>query len=465
MKKLIGMIGMLSLVLSSQSCNDDLESVSQQISVGFTAESFENELLGELPPGSKLILSLTTPGGEPVIDHEEIAFEYRKDRFVTEPLNLAYGSYVITDFILVNEENEVIYATPKATGRLSSRVRHALDLNLTLSVGKIPVDLDLQLLEVRKQAASDFGYLSFNKPGQALKIMVTLKGSSKPTSAKAFILNDRNTINEYILLARVNHIVIPGSATQNDRFVIRKEGYAPVEFSVQDLRQYRNKPLKVILAPAFTIMAHLAEWYYNPFEIALSGMDGSSIIINWGDGTTESYEMNSGVQPITHEYSETGDHPVTITGDIDKITYFKCFYDNLINEINFQHLTNLREIHYGLTGSPRVVDLSHNSQLQSAILPALGGMEELYLAETHTIRSISVEGNGLSTAMIDAVINSVHKNAVSQNIMSGYFGLGAVLYQPWWDESLVGPPSAEALDKLKALKENYGWEISPDPFD
>ena len=33
------------------------------------------------------------------------------------------------------------------------------------------------------------------------------------------------------------------------------------------------------------------------------------------------------------------------------------------------------------------------------------------------------------------------------------------------EETLVGPPSAVALEQLRILRDDYGWILDPDPFD
>lgn len=468
MKLSLPILAMLSLIMIGQSCQDDREPFQPKLAIGFTALSSDHESITNLPSGSKLVLNIQSQSGEPVMEYQEVAFQLLNNEFVIDPLDLTFGKYTVTDFILVDENDDIIYAAPKDSGALRNTVDNPLQFSFTVAPA-IMHNIHFQLLEVRGHKPADFGYASFKKPvksNRKLSVVVSLEGSGRATAAKASIILGGDTLKQYNLAPKMNQIALPPGLTKNHRLVITKSGYAPVRFTLEDLLvSYRNKALKVVLAPAFTLVAYLEDIYFNPFEFYLEGPDGTAITVDWGDGKTEEYNFDGDESSFSHHYSESGMHPIVITGDIEKIIFFKCFYDQRITDINFQHLTGLVEIRFGLTSSPGVVDLRDNSKLQFVMLPALNNMEALYLPKEHKIEYLSLDGDGLSTAAVDAVINNLYENACSQNIMNGWMGLPAALYQPEEDESLIGPPSAEAIAKLRVLKENYGWAIYPDPFD
>ena len=450
----------LSLMFISHSCNEDIETNSEPLSIAFTISS--DDEIQSLPDGSHLVMTIESQGGEPVLELSEVEFHSIGNRFVTEPLSLPSGHYRITDFMLVNENDEMLFAIPKKTGILEKNITHPLDLNFSIAPGHNPFMTDLQLLGVNKFKPDDFGYRSFKILRRLLMIIVTTEGSNKPTTAKAFVINGNDTITQYNLRARMNIIAVPPGVTSTHRLVISKDGYAPVTFTLLDLLRKQYKPVRAILKPAFTMLAYINFSSSPTFEFELATADGASLFINWGDGSpTEALSQTS------HDYPANGNYPITITGDIDKITFFYSFYgQGMIDAINFQHLTALETIRFGLTRSPRVLDLRRNTKLNLVLVPELENLEHLYLPAEHSINYIMMHGsNQMTTPAVDAVINNIYQNTIRKNIMNGWFGLAASWAQPEEDESLVGPPSPAAIDKLQYLHENYGWTFEPNPFD
>lgn len=460
MRHLLFATAALSLMFISQSCNEDIETNPQPVRIGFTISS--DDEIQDLPEGSHLVMTIESQVGEPVMELTEVEFYSDGNRFVTEPLTLPSGHYRITDFMLVDKNDEMLFAIPKKTGVLEKNISHPLDLNFSISPGHNPFMTDLQLLGVNKFKPEDFGYLSFKILRRLLMVIVTTEGSNKPTTAKAFVINGNDTIAQYNLRARMNIIAVPPGVTPTHKFVISKDGYAPETFALLDLLRKQYRPVRAILKPAFTMLAYIDFSSSSTFEFQLGTADGASLFINWGDGSP-----TEALGSTLHDYPANGNYPITITGDIDKITFFYSFYgQGMIDAINVQHLSALETIRFGLTRSPRVLDLTRNTKLNLVLLPELEDLEHLYLPAQHSINYIMLHGrNQMTTAAVDAVINNIYQNTTRKNIMNGWFGLAASWAQPEEDESLVGPPSPASIEKLRILHENYGWTFEPNPFD
>jgi len=464
MKKPYTAIALLSLIFITLSCVEEVETKQQQVTISFTL-SADHQITSDLSQDARLVLRVESQSGEGVIEFEEVDFQYRENRFLTSPLDLPFGTYTITDFLLLNENDDIIYAVPKSSGALARLVSDPLDYNFTYTPSPDTPSINLSLLGTRNHTAGDFGYSSFKKPGWRLSLTVEVKDGGTPTSAAAIILNGNDTVYHTTLRAKMNHITLPVTLDENLRLVIAKEGYAPVHFLLTGLvRTQGKKPLKVILDPAFTIVAYIDHASSPMFDFYLGGPEGTSVTIDWGDGATEAIELSGDVE-ITHPYAANGNYPIIITGEIENINYFYSFYgQGMIDAIDFRHLAALREIRFGLTRSPGTIDLSHNIDLEFVMLSGLENMEALYLPEHHRISQLLIEGpNLLSTADVDSVINNVYNNTVQENIMNGTMGIQAIWYDD--DEALLGPPSAAAMTQLQSLKENYAWTIFPDPFD
>ena len=463
MRSFIKTLITLFLIAISQGCMEDIESARENVAIRFTLPS--ESAITDLPTDTRLLLNIQSQQGDPVLEMEEVKFVLSENGFVTEPLDLPFGNYTITDFMLLNQQEEMIFAVPRGQGVLCQTIASPLNYDFQIRAGSRP-NISLELLDANKHKPGDFGYASFRKPVTRLGIMVSLEGSPKPTTARAYIINGNDTVSRYSLLARMNHLILPSGITENHKLVVFKPGYASAQFILLELLQsLKNKPLRVVLseAHAFTMLAYIDLNSSSDFQFDLAGPEGASVTIDWGDGTTETYGLGEELH-LVHPYSANGNYPISITGDVDKITYFYSFYgQGMIDSIDFQYVTDLVEIRFGLTRSPRVLDLSHNSKLEFALLAGLSDLETIYLPEEHNIRWFMVDGNGFSTTVVDALIDNVYQNTVNKNIVDGQLSLAANLFEE--DETLIGPPSAAAFEKLRVLRDDYGWTLYPDPFD
>ena len=456
----------LLLLLVSQSCMDPVETRNPKPSIAFTLprgyEAFTD------PATAKVVITVESSSGEPVMELQETGFEETASGFATLPLDLPAGDYTITDFMIVNGDDEIVYAVPKGSGPLGDSVSHPLDFSFKVMPAGVVQDGDLGLLGAHNRRAGDFGYISFRKPGHRLNIVVSADGNSRPTTANAFVMLERDTVSRHRLAAKTNRLYVPSELSEEHRLVISRSGYAPVTYGLRELVEtQQNKPLTVALSAAFTLVGYLDPDVSPIFDFYLGGPEGTNITVDWGDGTTESFGLVPDQTNLTHLYAGTGNYAITITGDIGRISSFYSFYGlAMIDEAGFQHLTDLAEIRFGLTRSPEVLDLSGNGKLEFALLTGMQNLEALRLPENHRLRGLFMEGpNRISTAALDAVIDNLHRNAVAHNTRGGDLGIAASWAQEEGDESLLGPPSAATMEKIRALKQQYGWSVSPDPFD
>jgi hypothetical protein len=193
-------------------------------------------------------------------------------------------------------------------------------------------------------------------------------------------------------------------------------------------------------------------------------MKGSgSITIYWGDGSKTYHQFTDSWDTFTHGYPTNGEYQISITGDYKSITYFDTYYgQGPFKAIDFRRLTNLEEVSIGLTESSKVIDLSHNAKLSRVSLAGMQDLETLILPKRHNIRMITLDGPfKFDTSDVDEIVDNIYKNAVAQHITGGYFTLYREWYQEEGDFSMIGPPSAASMEKLNALKNNYGWTIGP----
>ncbi len=119
-----------------------------------------------------LLLSLSNGSGDTVFTSRRIALLHFGPRLMTEPIQLATGEYTIVDFLLIDDNDSVLYATPKAESPLAPAVSHPLPY-VASGVGQRCCDgRDGGSGCFGRSSPEDFGYAAFyiNAPNVLRKL-------------------------------------------------------------------------------------------------------------------------------------------------------------------------------------------------------------------------------------------------------------------------------------------------------
>lgn len=136
----------------------------------------------ETPPRSEVKLELDIPGspngrvnlehvkqvlitiqdrtGQVVTDKKLQLFRFNH-HFISETISLPEGTFTITRFLALDEEGNVLYATPIAGSPLANLVENPLPVNFTIEAGKLN-SVYMEVVAVDDHDPSDFGYAKFN---------------------------------------------------------------------------------------------------------------------------------------------------------------------------------------------------------------------------------------------------------------------------------------------------------------
>lgn len=209
-----------------------------------------------------------------------------------------------------------------------------------------------------------------------------------------------------------------------------------------------------------TLKNHPEEPLPEQVEFYLQG-NGGRISINWGDGTIEKLTIGSSIVTLNHQYKAAKNYTINMSGDIKTITSFRMNYlGTRINKIHFGGLVNLKEAEMGLLPyTMDVINLSRNRALETVRVVGLQSMDDVLLPSNNKLVNVDISGeNEMTTAAVDRVIARVHDSVIN-NPRKGSFVLGSL-----WGETneMIGPPSSYSINKLKKLRDVYGWTIYPE---
>jgi hypothetical protein len=192
--------------------------------------------------------------------------------------------------------------------------------------------------------------------------------------------------------------------------------------------------------------------------------------VNWGDGTIVKLQLNPDGPELRHDYDALKKYTIVVSGDIKSITGFRATGSSAkINTIHFGGLVNLKHVTMVWADSPEIINLSRNRQLENVVLALLDGTNDILLPSTNAINYIEVTdikdayGNGLSTAVVDRIVSRIY-DSVKNSPRSGLFNLQGDVAQSNSNAQMVGTPSSYTLNKLRTLRDNYGWSIYPTGF-
>jgi hypothetical protein len=437
------------------------------VRISFTLPENSSALL-PATDGLKLLISIDNASGEKMLSNKEISFTPAGSAFTTEALELTPGNYVIKDFVLTNDKaTEIVYAAPKANSSLALRVQHPLMDKFQLGLDRS--EIVLELFAAVTYQPKDFGYTSYRVRGHNFfNVVVNLAVANYPSDAspEAFILDGMDTVQQYVLDSKVNHLSFDGDMNTNYTLVVVKDGYSRYSypFTMESLEKQQHKnPIQANLSPAFTLVAVTnADGY---FIMEVDGYAGD-LMIDWGDGVIEPGLLYT-VNVREHIYEKPGRYFVSITGDLTQVNTvaFRGWGASETDRINTENLPSLINLQFEHTPAPTVVDVSHNEGLALLYFWSTD-VEQIKISSIHPpISGVEMEGSRyVTTASIDAIIDAYYNYALSGHSVEYVFISWSYTPDPvnYMIIQAVGPPSPSSLDKMRILQNTYGVDFAPD---
>jgi hypothetical protein len=467
---------LLACAMLLSSCQEDEKSPVKPGNVRFAinprlkTDAAGGRATQDLPEAARLYVTIKNASGEEVYSLHEVTLVALGDYVVSQPLALDAGDYVLTEFIVANEE--VSYVAPQEGSPLASWVDDPLPIPFSVHDNNIAA-LDVQVLSFDEiDTPQDFGYVGFNievapYPYFNLSVFKPEGNTFAFTPVHAYILDGSDTLYNEMLPAGINKIAFVGDMDGIYDLVLIQSGFRKhtqtfvLRYLLEGVVLAGKKAVEVTLQPAFTFVT----WGNSGAAFRAYGSSLDELTVDWGDGTIEPVYQESASQ-AEHEYDGTQAHYfVSVWGnDLNNIDELSFAYDfGSLNEIALQHLPALETFRLGFAQAPPLIDFSHNPNINNIQL-IVSLARAIKLAEDASIQQILLMGNGHSflSNSLDHIIEVSYQAAVSGRQPFATLGL-VTMYEPG-PPRLIATPSPGALEKLRALRDIYGWNISPDDF-
>ena len=470
-KHLVAISLLSAIILTLQSC-DDQSSQFQKSKVQFELSAAAKPDGGvtaiDLPANVSLRINIESPSGTPILYDHEIQVRLAGDVYVTDPLDMLPGTYVITDFIIV-KDSFALSAAPKEESPLSSMVKYTLPYNFSVTENGM-AKVSMQVLDARNEKPESFGYVSFKLASVNKLSFIVSKtgGQASLKDASGELRQGKILVKKFFVKPGMNSVAFEGEADADYTLSVFAGESAKIKtFNFKALKQtLGQKPLKMALEPALLLTVESSFEpgvdYEEYFEFVLAGT-GGSVNINWGDGNENTYTL-----PFydTHEYT-TGTYTAVITGQLEQITDLHGFaYSTIISGITgLTNLTGLKTYNPSWGAVPINVDLSNCKLLETIYVEKYGAPYEpidlrtdFLLPKEHFIRqfvffapSLDPTRENITREELQVIVDNIYSNTTRRNIHGGSF-----LVYP------VETPSPETEEKLNILRDQYGWEVGLD---
>ena len=460
-------IWLLAVGLFLQSCNEHDAPLEKQ-KVVFTlspVSAYGGRVTDiELSGNATARISVTNAVGRDVLSNHEITVFRQNGRYVTAPVELVQGTYAVTDFIIVQDDEE-LYVTPKKGAEVAVSETKLLPYSFAVR-DQNSLNLDMEVAEVRGQDLLKFGYALLRGKTNTLSLSAyhSVNGKSTITRAKAELRQNNKLLGAFSLNASVNTISFGGDPNGAYALTVYTGTSAKTQtFNLKQLKKDLGKrPLKVDMDPALVLTiesfvepGNETEEYFN-FRMEGSG----NVNVNWGDGNQSPTSLPF---EISHEYIE-GNYTAIITGDIGQVTDFSGFsYGTIISAITgLPHLTSLKTYNPSWGAVPIKVDLSNCTQLETINIAKYGAPYEpvnlqtdFKLPANHNISTFIFDGPSfdsereyISAAELAVMVDNIYNNAVADQIFDGKFYVNPVV-----------APAPETQAKLDVLETEFNWDV------
>jgi hypothetical protein len=193
------------------------------------------------------------------------------EAYLSEPVSLTTGDFALTEFLVVDENGAVTYASPMEGSALAHLIADPLPLAFSVT-RDATTKISPEVIAIEGGTSLDFGYVTFSLNivntftfFAGVMIYDPLTENFELTSARATVTSEVETLYDVDLQAVTNAVRI---ADGFDAYTITvtKDGYLSYEktFSAADLKQFGSGLPLVITLLSESLSEGLVAWY--PFN-------------------------------------------------------------------------------------------------------------------------------------------------------------------------------------------------------
>lgn len=249
-----------------------------------------------------LIVTITDDQGNVVYDQEQIELFNFSGTLVGEPLSLNPGNYQLTEFLVLDDQGVVIYATPIEGSQYAHLVNDPLPIDFTVTADETSQVVP-EVIDVEEFTPDAFGYSTFRFTiVEHFSFLVTafiydeVAQDLALATAQLTIYEQgtQNTLYNGQLGDSINAIAVEDGFDY--RLVVEKAGYTAVDndYTNAELKVFAADPLEVVLQIPGTLPSN--SFVESGQTFSTEGTDVASRDMD-GDGDIDFFITRSNGQP------------------------------------------------------------------------------------------------------------------------------------------------------------------------
>ena len=129
------------------------------VQFGLGSSAIDGRTTGDNEP-SFVLLSIENSSGDIIYEKVKIELFLFNGSYLSESLSLPEGDYQLTEFFVLNDLEEVLYATPVEGSELAEFVDNPLPIDFSIEAGSLAT-IQPEVISVEERLPSDFGYITF----------------------------------------------------------------------------------------------------------------------------------------------------------------------------------------------------------------------------------------------------------------------------------------------------------------
>jgi hypothetical protein len=222
-------------------------------SVSFQLSQVESELTAsaDIADADAVIVTIKNDEGADVYENEELELVKFEGTLATSPLSLVEGAYSLTNFAVVDDQDEVLFATPHEDGDAAHLVEDPAPIAFQIIAGQKTTVVP-EVVDVTGYEPGDFGFAEFSFEvvetfAFQLAVFAETDQGYELTESQVVVLGG-TTLYEKELAAGTHVIALP---TGHEPYTLQvvKPGFVTYEeeFTQTELEAYFDPPLEVFL--------------------------------------------------------------------------------------------------------------------------------------------------------------------------------------------------------------------------
>lgn len=266
LKLLLCAFGLMLCACTEEDVEDVKAQVPGKMSFVVVTGDLSDVRMSSVDDVQKIFISISDGQGNVVYQKHELKILKFEDYYLTEFLQMNPGHYQVTEFLVADKDNKILFATPLKDSPLANQVTRPLPIDFTIE-GDVIDTLPMEVISCENKEPEDFGLIRFSITFVNL-LTIGLPDTEQPINRLTYrLVADGDTIFGEIFQPG-HYVKIPKGKLSGNTFQARFELFLEEDATCLTRMLEFNKELvfenwKTELPPVVSIPSQWKPWIYE----------------------------------------------------------------------------------------------------------------------------------------------------------------------------------------------------------